>query len=53
MKADPQLEQLLLHLLEAFKHEGVVAQGHLPMGGRHTHGHMQRDSTLQGFRLAV
>ena len=53
MEANPQLDQLLLHLLETFQHEGVVTQGHVPVGGRDAHSHMQRDASLQGFCLAV
>ena len=53
MKADPKVNKLLLNLLETLQHEGVVAQGHLGVGGRDTHGHMQRDSALQSFGLAV
>ena len=53
MEANPQLNQLFLHLLETFQHEGVVAQGHVTVGGRNTHCHMQRDTSLQGFCLAV
>ena len=53
MKADPKVNKLLLNLLETLQHEGVVAQGHLGVGGRDTHGHMQRDSALQSFCLAV
>ena len=53
MKANPQLDQLLLHLLETFQHEGVVAESHVPVGGRDAHSHMQRDASLQGFCLAV
>ena len=53
MKADPKVNKLLLNLLETLQHEGVVAQGHVPVGGRDAHGHMQRDASLQGFCLAV
>ena len=53
MEANPQLNQLFLHLLETFQHEGVVTQSHVTVSRRDTDGHMQRYTSLQGFCLAV